>query len=112
MSSAEKPEAKPSDCPPRARTRTMATIGIALLALFLILLAVGVVPRLRNRRALASGAEDVRNAVPAVHVLQPTAATEAGLTLAAHDTGHSGLHHLRVGPVGISSGASSTSAIE
>ena len=83
MSTEEKPEAKPSDRPPRARTRTMAMIGIALLAVFLILLAVGVVPRLRNRRALANGAEDVRNAVPAVHVLQPTAATEAGLTLAA-----------------------------
>jgi RND family efflux transporter MFP subunit len=83
MSTAERAEAAASDCPPRARTRTMAAMGIALLALFLILLAVGVIPRVRNKRALAAGAADVRNAVPAVHVLQPKAATEAGLTLAA-----------------------------
>jgi len=83
MTSAERAEALPGDHPPRARTRTMAAIGIALVALFLILLAVGVIPRLRNRRALAGGVEDVRTAVPAVHVLQPTAATDAGLTLAA-----------------------------
>ena len=61
----------------------MAAIGVALLSLFLILLAIGIIPRVRNRRALATGAEDVRNAVPAVHVLQPAPATEAGLTLAA-----------------------------
>ena len=83
MSTEEKAVAGSSDRPPRARTRTMAAIGIALLALFLILLAVGVIPRVRNNRALAIGAEDVRNAVPAVQVLQPTAAAEAGLTLAA-----------------------------
>jgi RND family efflux transporter MFP subunit len=83
MSPPESAEVAPSDRPPRAGTRTMAAIGIALLALFLILLAVGVIPRVRNKRALATGAEDVRTAVPAVHVLQPTAATEAGLTLAA-----------------------------
>ena len=73
----------PSDLPPRARTRTMAAIGIALLALFLIFLAIGVVPRVRNSRALTAGAESVRTAVPTVHVLQPAAAAQAGLTLAA-----------------------------
>jgi RND family efflux transporter MFP subunit len=83
MSTGERAEAVPSDPPPRARTRTMAAIGIGLLALFLILLAVGVIPRLRNKRALATAAEDVRTAVPAVQVFQPTAATEAGLSLAA-----------------------------
>ena len=83
MSTAERAEVAPSDRPPRARTRTIAAMGIALVALFLILLAIGVIPRVRNHRALAAGAEDVRNAVPVVHVLQPTAATEAGLTLAA-----------------------------
>src|SRR5258705_1985654 len=80
MSTEEKVEAVP---PPRARTRTMAAIGIALLALFLILLAVGVIPRVRNNRALATGAEDVRKAVAAVYVFQPTTASESGLTLAA-----------------------------
>ena len=83
MSSDEKVEAAQSDRPPRARTRTMAAMGIALLALFLILLAIGVIPRLRNNRGLTSAAGDVRSAVPAVYVLQPKAATEAGLTLAA-----------------------------
>jgi RND family efflux transporter MFP subunit len=80
MSTEEKVEAVP---PPRARTRTMAAIGIALLALFLILLAVGVIPRVRNNRALAIAAEDVRTAVPAVYVFHPATAPEAGLTLAA-----------------------------
>src|SRR3954468_20502471 len=83
MSTAAKAEAVSSDCPPRARTRTMAAIGVGLLVLFLILLAVGVIPRLRNTRTLVAGAESIRNAVPTVHVLQPTAATEAGLSLAA-----------------------------
>jgi RND family efflux transporter MFP subunit len=83
MSTAKSTEAAQGDRPPRARTRTMAAIGIGLLALFLILLAVGVIPRVRNRRALASAAGDVRNAVPAVYVLRPNAATETGLTLAA-----------------------------
>ena len=83
MSSDQKAEARGSNRPPRARTRTMAVMGIALVAVLLILLAVGVIPRVRNSRALAIGAEDVRNAVTAVHVLQPRAAGEAGLTLAA-----------------------------
>ncbi len=83
MSAEKRVEAVPGDGPPRARTRTMASIGIALLALVLILLAVGIVPRVLNHRALAEGAEDVRNAVLAVPVVQPTAATDTGLRLAA-----------------------------
>ena len=83
MNTEARVEAVPSDRPPRARTRTMTAIGIALLALFLILLAVGVIPRVRNTRALAFAADAVRKAVPAVYVLQPTAAPDAGLTLAA-----------------------------
>jgi RND family efflux transporter MFP subunit len=61
----------------------MTAMGIALLVLFLIFFAIGVIPRVRNTRALASAAEDARNAVPAVYVFQPTAATDVGLTLAA-----------------------------
>jgi len=61
----------------------MAVIGIALVALFLILLAFGVIPRLRNNKALAVAANDARNAVASVYVLQPKAATDSGLTLAA-----------------------------
>jgi RND family efflux transporter MFP subunit len=83
MSTAENAAVVASDRPPRARTRSMAAIGIALLMLLLILLAIGVIPRVRNTRALAIGAENVRDAVTAVQVLQPTRATEAGLTLAA-----------------------------
>ena len=83
MSTEENVEPGPSDRPPRARTRTMAAIGIGLLALFLILLAVGVIPRVRSHRALASAAEQVRKAVPGVYVFQPKAAPESGLALAA-----------------------------
>jgi len=61
----------------------MTAMGIALLVLFLVFFAIGVIPRVRNTRALASAAEDARNAVPAVYVFQPTAATDVGLTLAA-----------------------------
>src|SRR6185436_9733713 len=83
MSTGERVGAAPSDRLPRARTRTMGAIGIALVALFLILLALGVIPRLRNSRALAAAAEDVRKAVPAVYVFEPKAAPDGGLTLAA-----------------------------
>ena len=83
MSTEEGAEAAPSDRPPRVRTRTMAAIGGALLALFLILLAVGVIPRVRNDRALAAAADDARKAGPAVYVFQPKSAPDAGLTLAA-----------------------------
>ena len=82
MSTAERAEAVASDRPPRARTRTMVAMAVSLLALFLILLAVGAVPRVRRNRALSTAADDVRNSVPAVHVVRPQAATEAGLTLA------------------------------
>jgi len=61
----------------------MTAMGIAILVLFLIFFAIGVIPRVRNTRAMASAAEDARNAVPAVYVFQPTAATDVGLTLAA-----------------------------
>jgi len=61
----------------------MTAMGIALLVLFLIFFAIGVIPRVRKTRAMASAAEDARNAVPAVYVFQPTAATDVGLTLAA-----------------------------
>ena len=80
---APRTESEPAAAPPRARTRTMTAMGIALLVLFLIFFAIGVIPRVRKTRAMASAAEDARNAVPAVYVFQPTAATDVGLTLAA-----------------------------
>jgi RND family efflux transporter MFP subunit len=60
----------------------MIAIAIGFLVTLLILLAVGVVPRVSNNRALAAAAETARTAVPAVHVFRPMPAPEAGLVLA------------------------------
>lgn len=68
---------------PRVRGRAIVGIGLALLAVCLILLVAGVASRMRNSRALAASAEGVRNAVSTVRVVRPQAAPEAGLTLAA-----------------------------
>ena len=68
---------------PRVRARTMLLIGIGALSVFLILFAVGVVPRLRNSRELAVAAEQVRTTPPNVYVVRPEAASVADLTLAA-----------------------------
>jgi multidrug efflux pump subunit AcrA (membrane-fusion protein) len=74
---------EPLPDPPRARTRTMAVLGSVLLALFLLLLVIGVIPRVRNTRALAAAADEARNAVPAVYVVHPMPSSDAGLSLAA-----------------------------
>lgn len=68
---------------PRIRTRTMIIIGIAILGLFLLLLAVGVVPRLMNHREVVGAAQKVQNSVPEVYVIRPEPASEAALSLAA-----------------------------
>jgi multidrug efflux pump subunit AcrA (membrane-fusion protein) len=60
----------------------MAVIALACLAAFLILLAVGVVPRVSDIRALAAAAAEARRAVPGMYVFQPTPAPDAGLVLA------------------------------
>jgi membrane fusion protein, multidrug efflux system len=67
---------------PRARTRTMIVIGVVCLVVFLILLAVGVVPRVSTNRALAAAAQDMRTAVPNVNVFRPAPASGSGLVLA------------------------------
>jgi multidrug efflux pump subunit AcrA (membrane-fusion protein) len=73
-----------SDQPaPRARTRSMVFIGIGALAVFLILLAIGVIPRVRNNRQLVVAADKVRNTPPQVYVIRPEPAAAAGLSLAA-----------------------------
>ena len=47
----------PHDSPPaRTRTRTIIVIAVGTLCLFLILLAVGVIPRVRNHRQLSAAA--------------------------------------------------------
>src|ERR1700682_4573135 len=65
------------------RTRTMVAMGGAILSAFLVLLAVGAVPRIRASRALSAAAESVRTAVPGVYVIQPQPATDTDLSLAA-----------------------------
>jgi RND family efflux transporter MFP subunit len=72
---------------PRTRTRTITFVGIGVLGLFLILLAVGVIPRVRNNRELTVAAQKARNTVPQVYVIRPEPASEAGLSLAATTQG-------------------------
>ena len=67
----------------RVRTRSMVVIGIAILGLFLILLAAGIVPRIRNQRELTAAAQKIQSALPQVYVVRPQAAAEAGVSLAA-----------------------------
>jgi multidrug efflux pump subunit AcrA (membrane-fusion protein) len=61
----------------------MVLAGVGALAVFLILLTVGVVPRLRNSRELAGAAEQLRTTPLNVYVVRPERASVAGLTLAA-----------------------------
>jgi RND family efflux transporter MFP subunit len=68
---------------PQARTRTMMFIGIGAVCFFLLLLAIGVIPRVRNHQELAAAAQKAQNTSPPVYVIRPQPAAEAGLTLAA-----------------------------
>src|SRR6266481_6224724 len=68
---------------PRTRTRTMIVIGSGILVLFLILLAVGVVPRVRTHRQLVVAAQKAQNTPPDVYVIRPVPASEADLSLSA-----------------------------
>ena len=61
----------------------MILFGIGALGVFVILFAVGVVPRLRNSRELATAAEQVRTTPLNVYVVRPEPASVADLTLAA-----------------------------
>jgi len=79
------PEAIPADRPAQlhTRTRTMMFIGIGIVCFFLLLLAIGVIPRVRNHQALTTAAQKAQNNVPGVYVVRPQAASDADLTLAA-----------------------------
>jgi len=57
--------------------------AIGIIGFFLILLAIGVIPRIRNNQELAAGAQKVQNTPPEVYVVRPEPASEADLTLAA-----------------------------
>ena len=61
----------------------MVVLGIAIVALFLVLLVAGIVPRVRNQRELTAAAQKIQSALPQVYVIRPQAATEAGVSLAA-----------------------------
>jgi RND family efflux transporter MFP subunit len=61
----------------------MVLAGIGALGVFMILFAVGIVPRLRNSRELAAAAEQLRTTPPNVYVVRPEPASVADLTLAA-----------------------------
>jgi multidrug efflux pump subunit AcrA (membrane-fusion protein) len=65
------------------RTRTIALLGMGALGAFLILLAVGVVPRVLNRRQLAQAAQQARTTPARVYVIRPEPAAAAELSLAA-----------------------------
>ena len=67
----------------RARTRSMVVIGLAIAALFLILLVAGIVPRIRSQRELATAAQKTQSTLAQVYVIRPQPAAEAGLSLAA-----------------------------
>ena len=67
----------------RARTRSIVVIGLAIAALFLILLVAGVVPRIRSQRELATAAQKTQSTLAQVYVIRPQPAAEAGLSLAA-----------------------------
>src|ERR1700730_11606845 len=67
----------------RARTRSMVVIGIAIAALFLILLVAGAVPRIRNQRSLRAAAQKIQTQLTQVYIVRPQPAAEAGLSLAA-----------------------------
>ena len=68
---------------PRSQTRTVMYVAIGIIGLFLVLLAIGVIPRIRNHQELAAAAQKAQNNVPGVYVVRPQAASEADLTLAA-----------------------------
>jgi len=61
----------------------MMLIAIGIVWFFLLLLAIGVIPRLRNDQALTMAAQKAQNNVPQVYVIRPEPASEADLTLAA-----------------------------
>jgi membrane fusion protein (multidrug efflux system) len=73
-----------SERPPRrAHTRTMVVVGLGVLSVFVVLLVVGMVPRLRKDRELAAAAQRAQTTPPNVYVVRPEAPGEGDLSLAA-----------------------------
>jgi multidrug efflux pump subunit AcrA (membrane-fusion protein) len=69
--------------PRRARTRTMVLIALGMVGVCIVLLAIGVIPRVRNQRALAAAAQKVESTAPEVYVIRPQPASETPLSLPA-----------------------------
>src|SRR5207244_5331137 len=67
---------------PRARTRVMAAIAGGILILFIILLLIGVVARIRTDRELKTAAQSVQTAMQQVAVIRANPAADADLSLA------------------------------
>jgi multidrug efflux pump subunit AcrA (membrane-fusion protein) len=81
---ANPPNPEPGDVPAqRTRTRTIIAIGFGLVVLFLVLLSLGMVPRIWNNRELNKSAKDAQNSIPAVYIVRPQPAVEADFSLAA-----------------------------
>jgi multidrug efflux pump subunit AcrA (membrane-fusion protein) len=59
----------------------MMFIGLGIVTVFIVLLAIGVIPRLRNQRELAAATHKVQSTVPEVYVIKPQPAAEAPLSL-------------------------------
>src|SRR5206468_957123 len=57
--------------------------GVGALILYVVLLLVGVLPRVRNQRELATAAQTVQTAAPDVYVIRPEPASGADVSLAA-----------------------------
>jgi RND family efflux transporter MFP subunit len=61
----------------------MVRVALGVAAVFVILLVLAVIPRVRGYRALAAAAQSAKTTPQGVTVGRPVAATESGLTLAA-----------------------------
>ena len=72
-----------SSCATKPEHEQSCIVAIGIIGLFLVLLAIGVIPRMRNHQELAAAAQKAQNTVPEVYVVRPQAASEADLTLAA-----------------------------
>src|SRR5258705_394163 len=72
----------PDHSAPRTRTRTIVLVGIGVLCVLVGLLAVGVIPRVRNQRELAVAARKVQTTSAEVYVIRPEPASAADLSLA------------------------------
>ena len=68
---------------PPVRTRTMIVVASCTSAVFLTLLAVGAIPRLRAHRELVAAVQQAQNTPPQVYVIRPQPAAAADLSLAA-----------------------------